>query len=123
MAQVVYGIQLNGPSKRKLNPAAPPQKKVVNKDTSKLKKIAGANTSFIKKKDFTVLVQAPVVVPEKPLETEVVVENLVSEVEKPLETEAPVENQLPKAEGWKAKREKKKVPYGLKENPETPSEQ
>jgi len=111
MAQVVYGVRINAPGKRKLNPAAAPVKFKDRPQSTKLTRICGANASFVKKKDLSV--QA-----ERPLQTEVFVEKHVTDVEKPCETAVVVEKQLPKAEGWKAKRQKK-VPYGLKENPES----
>ncbi len=117
MASLIYDIQVNGPSKRKLNPAAAPIKRKLSiQGPSKLTKICGANASFVKKKNF-----APTSVPvvsEDLVQTELQVENLVPEVETEtqLQTENTDENQLQKAEGWKAKREKKKLPYGLKEN-------
>jgi hypothetical protein len=118
MATLIYGVQVNGPSKRKLNPAAAPIKRKTVNSPSKLTKICAANASFVKKKDFSTPVVEKQVIPEVVVEIPVplVVEEPVIEVATVEET--PVEN-APKSDGWKAKREKKKIPYGLKENAES----
>jgi hypothetical protein len=115
MASVIYGVQINKPGKRKLNPAAPPKKARVVSQKS-VAKICGANVSFAKKKSG--FRKAPVEIPVIPA---VQVEIPSPVIETTLKIEEPVEN--PKTEGgWKAKREKKKSTYGLKEDPEAPTE-
>jgi hypothetical protein len=128
MASLIYGVSIqtaSGPVKKRLrNPAAPPPKPREPKGKT-VTKVCGANLSFVKNNKvhgrtscFPKL-EVPV---ENHINVEAPVENPIPVVENLIKEEAPVENPIPvaetKPEGWKAKREKKKVPYGLKENPE-----